>query len=85
MKTIELTIYELCEEVDELRQEVARWKNKYNDLHRDYCNDMVRHNNDVMKGVGQALLLAMSVREGENGSLVIPAEERKQLADSFTT
>jgi predicted phage tail protein len=84
MKTIERTIYELCEEIDDLRDSVQYWKQKY-ETERDENISMV---NDRLKqshnGVATALALALCISDNPDGSLSISKENGQVIADSIT-
>lgn len=80
MKAIDITVSNLCEEVDFLRAEVAYWKGMYEQEIRERNEETNQRLIEARKGVANALVFALSVRDDENGNLVIPAKERKQLA-----
>lgn len=83
MKAIEENIYGLCTQIDNLRDEVDYWREKYETLLKEYSEESNSRMQEAQKGVANALMFALSVREGANGDLVIPAPERKELAESW--
>lgn len=83
MKTIEKNIYQLCSQIDDLKEEVLYWQTKYEE-ERAMNNKMLTENlASAQKGVAKALMLALSVKDDENGNLIIDKECRKELADSW--
>ncbi len=83
MKTIERNIYQLCNQIDDLKEEVDYWQTKYEE-EKAMNNKMLTENlASAQKGVANALMFALSVKDDENGNLVIDKESRKELADSW--
>ena len=83
MKTIERNIYQLCNQIDDLKEEVAYWQKMYED-EKQRNNQMLNENLAVaQRGVANALMFALSARDDENGNLVIDKESRKELADTW--
>lgn len=83
MKTIDKTVFDLCDEVDYWKEQAEYWKAKYEEERKKY-DQMLNENLDRAKqGVANALKFALSVQEGEDGSLLIPKENRQQLAKDF--
>lgn len=83
MKTIEKNLYRLCNTIDELEAEVEYWKSKYEEevaTNNSMLNDNLEY---AKRGVANALMFALSVKDDENGNLVIDKESRKELAKSW--
>lgn len=83
MKTIDRTVYQLCERIDDLKTEVEYWKSKYEAEIRQQAVESKQRLEDAQKGVANVLMFALAVRDDEHGNLVIPKEERKALAESW--
>ncbi len=83
MKTIERNIYQLCNQIDDLKEEVLYWQTKYEE-EKTMNNQMLTENlASAQKGVVNALMFALSVKDDENGNLVINKKSRKELANSW--
>jgi len=85
MKTADLKFLDLCDEIDYWRQraktlesDVNYWKNEYQEL----LNGNLK---SAQQGVANALLFCLSVKDGEDGSLVIDKKSREQLAERYKT
>jgi len=83
MTTADRTFYSLCEEIDDLKDEVAYWKEKYETEVQERNTEWKERNENAMKGVANALRFALSVSDDENGNLVIDKESRKMLAETW--
>ncbi len=73
----------LCDQIDDLEAEVEYWKSKYEEEVRESIQTSNERLEQARKGVANALMFALSVRDDENGNLVIPKEERKALAENW--
>jgi hypothetical protein len=80
IKAFDKTVYELCERIDDLETMVEYWKGKYEEEIRQQSIESNQRLEEAKKGVANALMFALSVRDDEHGNLVIPKEERKSLA-----
>jgi len=83
MKTTELKFYELCDEIDYWKEKAKKaeddaqyWKDQYS----SFLNESLV---STQKGVANALMLALSVSDDENGNLIIDKETRKELAKNY--
>jgi hypothetical protein len=83
MRTVEKTFIQLCNEVDDWREEAEYWKTKYQQEVQERNAEWKERSDETMKGVGNALMFMLAVKDDENGNMVIDAESRKQLADSW--
>lgn len=83
MKTIERNIAGLCERIDDLEQEVEYWKSKYETEVKERNEDLNSRMDETRKGVANALMFALSVKDDENGNLIISNEDRKELAANW--
>lgn len=79
-KHIDIVVSELCNEID-------YWKERahyFESLYKEERDDSIRQTNERLeeakKGVGMALMFALSCSDGPNGELVINKENRKDLA-----
>lgn len=79
----EKLVVDLCDEVDYWKEQAIYYKKQYEDelaatsfrLHADLEN--------AKKGVANALMFALSVRDNEDGSLSISKEDRINLSESL--
>lgn len=81
--TFDGTVYSLCEEIDTLKDEVAYWKQKYENEVSERNAEWKERGDEAMKGVANALMFALSVSDDENGNLVISKENRQNLAEMY--
>jgi hypothetical protein len=77
------TIQSLCNQIDDLQDEVQYWRTKYEDEIRQQAIESNQRLEETQRGVANALMFALSVRDDEHGNLVIPKEERKSLAANW--
>lgn len=83
MRTIEINTYQLCSQIDNLKEEVAYWQTKYEE-EKAMNNQMLTENlSSARNGVANALMFALSVKDDANGNLVIDKKSRKELAKSW--
>lgn len=80
--TFTATVRDLCEQVDAWKSQAAYWKEQFEQERKERTALLNENLESAKKGVGQALLFALSVREDGNGNLVIPKENRGTLANS---
>lgn len=83
MKRIEINIYQLCDEIDDLKEEVAYWKKAYEnerDINIATTNERFE---ESKKGIANALKFMLAVKDDENGNLVINSADRKELATNW--
>jgi hypothetical protein len=81
--TFDRTVLSLCYEIDDLKDQVEYWKTKYE---AEIQENIQRTNESIensKKGIANALMFALSVRDDENGNLVIDREDRKTLAENW--
>lgn len=81
IKHIDLLVSELCEEVDHYKNEAAYWKEKYEKERAENMKQLDRELEMAKKGVANALMFALAVKDSKNGDLVISKEDRKELAN----
>lgn len=82
-KRSDILISDLCEEIDYWKSEANRYKEMFEEernLRASLINDDIERTN---KGVAQALMFALSVKDNEDGSLSISKEDRKTLAENY--
>jgi hypothetical protein len=81
--TINRVISELCYEIDDLKQQIQFWRERYEQEVQERNQETNQRIEQTNKDIGNLLCFALSVRDNENGDLVIPATERKQLAENY--
>jgi len=79
-RTIDYKFAELCDEIDVLEDRVEYWKSRYNELMAESIKQSNENIDTAKKGVANALMFALSVKDDESGNLVISKEDRKLLA-----
>jgi len=80
----DILISDLCDEIDELKQSAAYWKKQYEDERNARNIEMNERLEESKKGVANALMLCLAVKDNPDGSLSIGKEDRKQLANNKT-
>ncbi len=83
MKTIEVTIHSLCDEIDHLKGEVEYWKSRYETEVQERNAEWNERIAETNKGVANALMLAFSITDDANGNLVISKDDRNELAKNW--
>lgn len=81
--TFDRTVHSLCCEIDELREEVSYWKNKYEEERRINQEVMTERLTEAKRDVANTLRLALSMRDDADGNLVIDRENRQSLAATW--
>lgn len=84
MTTVDRTFYSLCDEIDDLKEAVAYWKQRYENEVQERNTEWKERNEQAMQGVANALRFALAVSDDENGNLVISKENRKELAETWS-
>mgnify|MGYP006980560593 CR=1 FL=1 len=82
--TFDRTVYSLCLEIDELKEEVKYWREKYEEEKNANSIMLDEDLEQAKQGVANALRLALSVQDDENGNLVISKENRQSLAETWS-
>lgn len=84
-RTADIKFLDLCEEID-------YWKERAKKAEEDaeyWQTEYRKHLNESMisakKGVANALMFALSVRDDEDGNLVINKDDREKLAENLKT
>jgi len=70
------TVYSLTAEVD-------YWRKKFEEERLENMALINQQLENSQKGIANALLFALSVRDDENGNLVINKDDRKTLAENW--
>ena len=83
MKTIERNVHQLCNQIDDLKDQVEYWKSKYEQEVKERNEEINQRLEETRKGVANALMFALSVKDDANGNLVISNEDRKELAANW--
>jgi hypothetical protein len=82
-RMIDYKFAELCDEVDRWKDKAEYWKAKYD----EEIQASIKQSNESMeiakKGVANALMFALSVKDDKNGNMVIEKENRKTLAENW--
>lgn len=82
-RKIDLLVSDLCDEIDELRHKVGYWKAKYIE-ERDARNiELNERLEESKKGVANALMFCLAIKDNEDGSLSITKEGRQSLAENI--
>ena len=82
--TFDGTVYSLCSEIDELKEEVKYWREKYEEeknANIKMIDDNMKH---AQQGLAFALRFAMYVKDDEDGNLVISKENRQLLTETWS-
>jgi hypothetical protein len=83
MRTIDIKFSELCDEIDYWKSVAHDAEKKYNELRKEYSKLTYDNLISSQKGVADALMLALSIRDDENGNIIIDKKSRKNIADRF--
>jgi hypothetical protein len=85
IRTANIKFLDLCEEID-------YWKDRARKAEKDaehWQTEYTKHVNEglasAQKGVANALMFALSVRDDEDGNLVIDKDKRQKLAENLKT
>ena len=81
--TIDLKFSELCDEIDYWKIEAEHWKNEYDKLWKENGKKLQEDLDRSKKGLANALMIALSVKDDEKGNLVISKKDRKMLAENY--
>jgi hypothetical protein len=79
----DMTVYSLCDKIDRLEDEVAHWRQKYENEVSERNAEWKERGDEAMKGVANALMFALSVSDDANGNLVISKDNRQNLAENW--
>lgn len=85
MKHIDYKFSELCEEVDHWRSEAKYWQERSEELQLQISQKLNDDLDKAKKGVGQMLMLAMSIDDKPDGSIGISKDNRKTLSKVFAS
>ena len=83
MRTADVKFLQLCNEIDQWKEEANYWKEKYEELQKEYSEHINQNLVSAQKGVANALMFALPVKDDENGNLIIDKESRKELAETW--
>jgi len=83
MKTIDLKFTELCDEIDYWKDQALKYKQDAEYWQGEYSSHLHESFKSTQRGIGQALMLALSVKDNPDGSLSINKEDRKKIANQF--
>lgn len=83
LKTADRTFLSLCAQIDNLKEELAYWKEMYEIEKAENAKQLNERLYESKLGAVNALKFAFAVQDGEDGSLVISKETRKELAESW--
>lgn len=78
------TIKSLCTQIDNLEEEVEYWKDKYESEIRQQAIESKQRMEEAQRGVANVLMFALSVRDDENGNLIISKQDRKELSEKWS-
>ena len=83
IKTIDVVVSNLCNEIDQWKEETEYWRDKY-EKEAERNNKMVNESLESAKnGIANALVFALNVEDNENGDMVIKKENRNKIAKQF--
>ena len=83
MKTVDNKFHQLCEEIDYWKKQAEYYKEKYEAEIQRSVKETNRQLEESKRGVANTLMLALCVKDNEDGSLSISSEDRKQLAEYY--
>jgi hypothetical protein len=82
-KTIDYKFSELCDEIDKWKDHAEYWKKKY----EEEIQASIKRSNESMdiakKGVANALMFALSVKDDKHGNMIIEKKDREILAKDY--
>ncbi len=79
----ELLVINLCDEIDQLREERDYWRDMYKEEQQRGIKELNERFEETKRGVGQALMFALTVQDNPDGSLSISKEDRLILAEQY--
>lgn len=82
--TFDRTVHSLCSEIDDLKEEVKFWREKYEEEKKINAKMLDDNLKQAKEGVANALRFALSVQDDENGNLIISKENRQSLAENWS-
>lgn len=83
MKTIDIVVHDLCEEVDYWKELAEKYEALYKEQLTREAEESNRRLKEAQKGVANALMFALSVSDNEDGSLSVSKEDRALLAENY--
>ena len=85
MKTIDYQFSKLCNKIDQWKEEAEYWKAKYEALNKEYNAHLDKSLIESQKGIANAFMFALSVKDDENGNLIIDKNGRKELGENWNS
>lgn len=82
-RTADIKFLDLCDEIDQWKDQANYYKELYEKERIHNIETSKQNLLDTQKGVVNALVFAFSVKDDENGNLVIDKETRKKLAENY--
>jgi hypothetical protein len=83
MKTADIKFLDLCDEIDYWKERAMQAEKDAEYWQQEYSKHLNESLVSAQKGVANALMFALSVRDDENGNLVIDKENREKLAKNY--
>jgi len=83
MKTVDRTFHLLCEEIDDLKQEVEYWKKMYKFEVDERNAETFERNETTKRDLANVFKLAFATSNDEDGNLIISKENRKKLIEEW--
>lgn len=77
------TVIDLCNQIDYWKDKAMTYKKLYEDEIKQRSIESNERLEDAKRGVGQALMFALSVKDDQDGNLIINKEDRKLLAKGY--
>mgnify|MGYP001156518548 CR=1 FL=1 len=82
-KTIDILTSNLCEKIDQLKEDRDYWKQKFEEEQAKYSQFLNERISQSKRDLGNALMFALSTTDNEKGDLVITQEKRETLAKNW--
>mgnify|MGYP006308712481 CR=1 FL=1 len=84
-RTADIKFLELCDEIDYWRERTKKAEADAEYWQTEYTKHVNEGLVSAQKGVANALMFALSVRDDEDGNLVIDKDKRQELAENLKT
>jgi hypothetical protein len=81
MRTADIKFHELCEEIDYWKHKAKKAEEEAEYYREEYSKLLNENLARSQQGVANALLFALSVKDDEEGNLILDKDSRKQLAE----
>jgi len=82
-RTIDYKFSELCDEIDYWMNEAKHFESLYKKELQENNRVSNERMKEAQKGIANALMLVLSVKDDKEGNLIILKKDRKLLANNF--